>query len=163
MRSASKIALMLVLAVTACVAQTQTPAQRDQAKIVRRSEDAAVAALKFRMGDLQSFTRAQRDFTPDGWKDYVKHMDGYLDAKGAPTFTSSFTPSGPPTVLDEKNGVVHFRFPGSLVQQDKIGRTTYRAAIEVYALRDRTMNDGESVKIQRLEQITCVGDSKACE
>ncbi len=157
------ITLLLMLAVAGCAAQTEAPSQADQARIVRWSEDAAVAALKFRMGDLRSFNRAQPDFTPEGWKAYVKHMDGYLDRKGAPTFTSSFTPSGPPRVLDESDGVVHFRVPGTLIQTNRVGRTTYRAAIEVYALRDLMIDGGESVKIQRLEQITCIGDSEACK
>jgi len=102
--------------------------------------------------------RAQADFTASGWTDFMRHMQGFLDDKGAPTFTSTFVPSRNATVLGEKDGVVHFRIPGALTQTNNIGKTTYRAAVEVYA-----GSNGSATKIQRLEQITCVGASTACQ
>ena len=101
------------------------------------------------------FSRARADFTAGGWVDFLKRMQGFLDANGAPTFTSNFTASGGASVLGEHEGLVHFRVPGTLVQSNAIGKTTYRAAIEVYA-------GGSPVRIERLEQITCVGASTAC-
>jgi hypothetical protein len=83
-------------------------------------------------------------------------MKGFLDEKGAPTFTSVFAGSGPAKVLDEKNGVVRFRIPGTLTQSSKLGKTTYRAALEVAAA-------GKPVRIQKLEQIACAGASTACQ
>ena len=40
---------------------------------------------------------AQTHPTPD--TAFMKHLDGFLDPSGAPTFTSSFMPSGPARVV----------------------------------------------------------------
>lgn len=137
--------------------QTADP---DQADLVASAERAAVRAVNFRQGDAAGFNASRDDFTEAGWRDFVNHMQGYLDDSGAPTFTSAFVASGSARVLDEKNGVrngtVRFRIPGTLTQTNKIGRTTYRGAIEVTA-------GGTPTKIQKLEQITCLGASTACQ
>lgn len=149
---------VLVLAAAPLFAQHQNPIKPDQSTVVRVAGKAAIAALNFRQGDAAALAHARADFTPAGWKDFMKHMEGFLDAKGSPTFTSSFVPSRAPTVLGDEHGVVRFRIPGTLTQSNKLGRTTYRrAAIEVYAAR------GESIKIQYLEQITCLGASTSCQ
>jgi hypothetical protein len=137
-------------------AQTQSPAKTDQAAIVAFAQKAAVRALDFRQGDIGSLTHACADFTPEGWKEFMKHMEGWLDQKGAPTFTSSFVPSRDAVVLGLENGVVHLRIPGTLKQTQNQSSTTYRAAIDVRA-------GGKPTKIQHLEQITCVGASAACQ
>ncbi|HEV2492302.1 MAG TPA: hypothetical protein VG204_04435 [Terriglobia bacterium] len=139
-----------------CLAQTPSSQNSEHAKFTLSIQKAAVAALNFRQGDATSFNRARADFTADGWKDFLTHMQGFLDAKGAPTFTSSFVVKHDARLLDEKNGLTHLRIPGSLTQSNKLGRTIYDpAAIEVYADKE--------AKIQRLQQITCLGASKACE
>lgn len=135
----------------------------DRATIIAFAQKAALQSVNFRQGDIASLARTRADFTPEGWKDFMKHMEGFLDANGAPTFTSSFVPSKDAVFLDSKNGVVHFRIPGTLTQTSAASRTTYRAALEVYALRDLLTHGGGSIKIQRLEQITCVGGSTACQ
>lgn len=119
----------------------------------------AIAALNFRQGDAAGFNRNHANFTDEGWKDFMKHMEGFLDAKGAPTFSSTFVPAGASKVLDDKDGVIHFRIPGTMTQSSQLGKITYQHfAIEVYAVRDSTE---KKAKIQRLEQITCVG-ATAC-
>ena len=97
---------------------------REQADIVTLGQRAAVRAVNFNQGDGAGFTGNRGDFTDDAWKDFVNHMQGFLDEKGAPTFTSSFVASGPAKVLDEKNGTVRFRIPGTLTQSSKLGKTT---------------------------------------
>ena len=157
---------ILSLAVLACIplfAQAPNPAKADQATIVDFAQKAAVGAVNFRQGNAASLTHARPDFTPDGWKDFMKHMEGFLDDKGAPTFSSTFVPSGNATLLSEKDGIVHFRIPGTLTQSSNLGKTTYRAAIEVYTLRDLLIHGGKAIKIQHLEQITCGGVSTACQ
>lgn len=62
-----------------------------------------------------------------------EHMEGWLDQKGAPTFTSSFVPSRDAVVVGQEKGIVHLRIPGTLKQTQNKSSTTYRAAIEVYA------------------------------
>jgi hypothetical protein len=143
-------------------AQNAAPSRLDQAAIVGFSQKAAIAALNFQQGDVVGFARAHDDFTSDGWKDLITRMEGFLDQKGAPTFTSSFVAAHGATVLDEKEGVLHLRIPGTWTQSSNLGRTTYRAAIEVYVLPNRTAG-GRTIKIQRLEQITCAGASTACQ
>lgn len=131
-------------------------ADPDQADLVAPAERAAIRAVNFRQGDAAGFNASRDDFTEAGWRDFVNHMQGYLDESGAPTFTSAFVASGNARVLDEKNGIVRFRIPGTLTQTNKIGRTTYRGAIEVTA-------GGTPAKIEKLEEITCLGASTACQ
>jgi hypothetical protein len=156
--------LVLLLAVVPVLAQAQNPTKADQTTTVRVAARAAIAALNFRQGDGAGLTRARADFTREGWKDFMKHMEGFLDRDGAPTFTSTFAASKAPRVLGEDHGIVHFRVPGKLTQSSPLGRTTYdRAAVEVYAVRDLTSHGERGIKIQRLEQITCLDASTACE
>ena len=89
-------------------------------------------------------------------------MEGFVDKSGTPSFTSSFVPAHDGVFLGEKDGVLLLRIPGTLTQSNKLGRTTYRAALEVDVIRDGTSAD-TPVKIRRLEQITCVGQSVKCE
>ena len=135
----------------------------DQTTIMASAQKSAVRALNFRQGEVSSLTRVHGDFTPEGWKDFMKHMEGFLDQNGAPTFNSSFVPSKDPVFLDSRDGVVHFRILGTLTQSQNQSRTTYRAAIEVYALRDLLIQGGSAIKIQHLEQITCSGASTVCQ
>jgi hypothetical protein len=153
--AAKTLILSLMVASLRIAAQAPAP-NPGQAATVAAAERVAIAAITFREGDTAGFGRARVDFTTDGWTDFLKRMQGFLDANGAPTFTSTFTASGRASFLGEHDGVVHFRVPGTLVQSNKVGRTTYRAAIEVYA-------GGSPVRIERLEQITCVGASTACQ
>ena len=151
-------ALLLCVPVFAQNAHAQAP---DKGALSAFGEKAAIAAVNFHEGDLAEFTHARADFTPDGWNRFVQHMQGFLDPKGAPTFTSSFVASGSATVVDEKDGVLHLKIPGTLTQASKLGRTTYRAALEVYFLADPSTG-AKSFKIQRLDQVTCGASSKGC-
>jgi hypothetical protein len=156
------------VAVLACLllvvpAIAQTASQRDQATIVAAAQEVAIKAVNFRQGDPQGWRRAKADFTPEGWKEFVKWMNGWLDKNEAATFTSTFAPSRNAVVIGQENGVVHFRVPGTLTQTQNQSRTTYRAALEVCALRDLLIHRGEPIKIKRLEQITCVEGSNACQ
>ena len=129
---------------------------REQTSVVSLAQRAAVRAVTFSQGDAAGLTASRGDFTDDAWKDFMNHMQGFLDEKGAPTFTSSFVVSGPAKVLDERNGTVRFIIPGTLTQSSKVTRTTYRAVLEVSA-------GGEPLKIQRVEQIACTATSPVCE
>ena len=136
--------------------QSQAVTGTDQSAIVAFAQKASVRAVNLHEGDAESLARARADFTPEGWKDFMKHMEGYLDPRGAPTFNSSFVPSGNARVLDEKDGIVHVRIPGTLKQSNKVSSTTYRAALDVRA-------GGNPIKIERLEQVACAGASTDCE
>jgi hypothetical protein len=129
---------------------------REQTAIVRFVQRAAVRAVNFSQGDAAGFTASRGDFTDDAWKDFINHMQGFVDEKGSPTFTSSFVVSGPAKVLDERNGTVRFIIPGTLTQSSKLSKTTYRAVLEVSA-------GGEPLKIQKVEQIACTAMSPVCE
>jgi hypothetical protein len=144
-------------------AQSSLQERRDQNMIVAVAQDAAVRAMNFRQGDTEGWKRGRPDFTPEGWTEFVKHMQGWLDEKGAPTFSSSFVRSRNAFVIGNENGVVHFRIPGTLTQKQNGSGTTYRAAIEVYGFRDLLMHGGKAIKIKHLEQITCAGASTACQ
>lgn len=159
MRAIPSLTIIAVLVSFPALAQTAS----DRAALVEFGQKAAIAALNFRQGDAAGFNRARDNFTPDGWKDFMKHMEGFMDQKGAPTFTSSFVAKREATVLRESNGVVHLRIPGTLTQSNQIGRTVYRrSAIELDVLRNPT-SGGEPPRIQHLESITCGEASTACD
>ena len=134
----------------------QGPAAGNQAAVVAFAQKAATHALNFHEGDLQGLESARADFTPGAWNEFLKHMAGFLDPKGAPTFTSSFVPSADPVILGEENGLVHLRIPGTLKQTQGHSSTTYRAALDIQA-------GGKPVKLRHLEQITCPGQSTTCQ
>jgi hypothetical protein len=136
-------------------AETPLHVQANEAAVVAFAQEVAVRALNFHQGDLGGFTHARADFTPEGWKAFMKHMEGWLDQKGAPTFSSSFVPSRDAVVVGHENGIVHLRIPGTLRHIQNQSRTTYQAAIDVHV-------GGMPVKIQLLEQTACAGASTAC-
>jgi hypothetical protein len=128
----------------------------DNTTVVTAARDAAVRALTFRQGDRDGFTRAQASFTPEGQAEFLKTMGGWLDGNGAPTFSSSFVPSGDGRVVDSDGGVVHVRIPGALTHTQNQSRTTYRVAVDIWA-------SARPVSIRRLTQTTCLGGSRACD
>ena len=111
--------------------------QANEAAVVAFAQGAAVRALNFQQGDIAGFTHARADFTPDGWKAFMKHMEGWLDGKGAPTFSSSFMPSRDAVIVGHQNGIVHLRIPGTLKHIQNQSSTTYRAAIDVQSAEIR--------------------------
>jgi len=98
---------------------------KDQTAVVKFAQSVAVRALDFEQGNLQSLLDARDDFTLDGWTAFMKHMSGYVDAKGVPQFSQSFVPSGDPVVIDEKDGIVHLTIRGKLKQSHDSSSTTY--------------------------------------
>jgi|SRR5215467_1913922 len=100
MHTELKCVLVVVLLSIPAFAQNAARSGPDQAAIVRLGQKAAIAALNFQQGDAAGFARSRDDFTTDGWKNFVKSMQGFLDEKGAPTFTSSFVAAHDATVVD---------------------------------------------------------------
>ncbi len=122
----------LVAITLACISVLASPfladaasQTKDQAPAVKFAESAAVRALDIEQGNLDSLMDARNDFTLDGWNDFMKHMRGYVDAKGVPQFGQSFVPSGDPVVIDEKNGIVHLTILGKLKQTHDSSSTKY--------------------------------------
>ena len=85
-------------------------------------------ALNFRQGDLGSFQDARGDFTPGGWKEFVKSMAGFLDDKGAPTLSSEFVLSGTPKILRHTDDRMRLIITGTLTQTHDKSRTVYKTA-----------------------------------
>ena len=115
-------------------------------------QKAVVRALNFTQGDLERLRGARADFTPAGWTAFMKHLDGFLDAKGAPAYTSSFVPSGGPTIISQGDGVLQLTMTGTLKQTQNTSSTTYPIVVEVRAV-------GKPLKIDRLKQTICGGRS----
>jgi hypothetical protein len=113
-----------------------------------------VSALSFEQGDLGSFRRAQANFTPKGWDEFMKTMQGFLDSNGVPTFTSKFVPAGGTVVVSQEQSAVKAKIPGTLTQTQGNSRATYRLRVEVQLA-------GSPPKIDHLEQITCLGAAAA--
>jgi len=120
---------------------------KDQAVLIESVRTMALKAMTFQESNLASLNASQSNFTPDGWKEFLNHMNGFLDDDGAPTYTSTFTPSGKSIVLKKENDTIKIRIPGALAQTHGASTTNYRhAALDVTA-------GGNPVKIQHLEQV----------
>ena len=155
--------LRLAIGVAVCLAGAIGPARSlataqpldERAQSYART--VAVQALTFEQGDPQALARVRSQFTDEGWQEFLKPLQGWLDPSGTPTFGSIFVPSGSGRIVDERNEVVHVRIPGSLTQTQHEVRTTYRAfAADVWV-------GGNPLKVQRLTQTTCLGGSTACQ
>jgi hypothetical protein len=127
----------------------------DEGSILSFARNASIRALTFGQGDSEALAAARRSFTPEAWTKFMKGLEGWLDQRGAPTFASSFLPSGDKSIVDEQNGVVHVRIPGTLTHRQNQSRTTYRAAVDVWV-------GGNPIKIYELNQTACVGASRTC-
>jgi hypothetical protein len=131
-------------------------APADRASAVSFARAASVRALNFRQGDRDGFAGARAAFTETAWEQFIKGMAAFLDPNGVPTFSSSFVPSTDGRVVDEQDGVIHVRIPGTLTQTQNQSRTTYRRfAVDVWA-------GGRPISVQRMTQTTCVGASQSC-
>jgi hypothetical protein len=129
-------------------------ATKDQAAAAQFAQSAAMRALNFEQGNLQSLLDARDDFTLDGWNSYTKHMEGYLDAKGVPQFSQTFVPFGDAMVIDEKGGIVHLAIRGKLKQTHDSSSTTYEhVEIDIRV-------GGAPIKIQHLEPTIVLRRSK---
>lgn len=138
---------LIFCAVCPLAAQTSSSSAKEQAALVESVQKMALQAVNFKEGDLASLNASQSNFTPDGWKEFLNHMSGFLDDNGAPTYTSNFTPAGKPIILKKENDTIKIRIPGALAQTHGTSTTNYRhAALDVTA-------GGNPVKIQHLEQV----------
>ena len=131
----------------------------DQAAILNSAQGAVARALNYDQGDSRSLIDAENDFTVDGWREFMKRMDGWLDDKGAPQGSSHFTSMGETVVKIQQNGVVRLIIPGVLKQEVKnayggISSSTYRVVIDVQAVSN-------PFKIVQLETRTCGGTTTA--
>lgn len=139
--------------------QSVAAATLDQTAIINFVRMEVPRALNYEQGDRESLMDAENDFTPDGWREFVTWLDGYLDEQGAPTHSSRFTPTGDPVVKRREDGAVRLTLPGTLKQQSKnsyggISTTTYRVTIDVQV-------GGSPLKIQHMKTSTCGGASRA--
>jgi hypothetical protein len=127
----------------------------DQAAAVRYAEIASVRALDFSQGNLASLIDVKDDFTAKGWGDFIKKLDGWLDDKGAPKFSSNFSPSGKALDIHREGGTLNLTIPGVLKHESRnqyggLSTTAYRVEIDIQLT-------GKPLKIERLIQHTCGG------
>jgi hypothetical protein len=104
----------------------------DQTAVIDFARMAVLRALNYDEGNRDSLIDAQGDFTPEGWSEFMKWLDGFVDAQGAPTGSSRFTITGDVVVKSQGNGVTRLSIPGTL-KQESTGRatTTYRVIVDV--------------------------------
>lgn len=122
---------------------------------VRFAETASNTALNFRQGNLASLVDAKSDFTATGWAEFMRHLVGSLDDGGAPTFDSTFTPSGVAVNAKQDKGKLSLTIPGVLKHESRnshggASSTSYRAEIDVRV-------SASPFKIEMLVQRTCGG------
>ncbi|HXI86518.1 MAG TPA: hypothetical protein VNH64_03610 [Parvularculaceae bacterium] len=129
----------------ACGAQNAKPTPDAQA-IVKRAFD-------FQQGDAASFSDAKSDFTSAGWDTFVAKFKGYLDAAGAPQFSSELSDL---TLVSTSaaDGETHAVYGGVLTYAGGPSRTAYRVKITVdYG--------GNPPRITALDYSTCAGSRTA--
>lgn len=129
--------------------------EEDQAKAVRYAETASVRALTFGQGDIASLMDAKDDFTSKGWDEFMKNLNGWLEEKGAPKFSSNFSPSGKPLDIRLESGVLYLTIPGVLTHESRneyggLSTTAYRTEINIQLAE-------KPLKIEQLTQKTCGG------
>lgn len=151
LRGAMRILVTAMLAAAlgtgALWAQSSATTTKEQEATMEAARKMAIRAMHFSQGDAVGLNNGRASFTEDGWKEFMKHLNGFLDDKGAPTFTSDFAPSGKAVFVGEEDGIVHFKIPGTLTQTSGKSTTTYgHAQLDVTA-------GGTPVKITRLEQV----------
>lgn len=149
---------LIVIAIAFCLgsanwAQIASADGADQSAAVEFAQEAVPRALNYDQGKRESLTDAQQDFTPDGWREFMKWLTGYVDDKGAPTGSSLFTATGDAVVKSQENGAVRIAIPGTLKQQTRnayggLSRTTYHVTVDVEV-------GGNPLKIQHLKTRTC--------
>jgi hypothetical protein len=125
----------------------------DEASILAFAQNAVVRALDYKQGDRDSLIDAKDDFTASGWSEFMKRMDGWLDAAGAPLSSEDFKPSGPAVVKTRENGVIRVELPGTLTQTQNKSTTTYRVTVEGRLA-------GKPLRIEHLEPITAAGATR---
>jgi hypothetical protein len=145
-------AVACVVLSSRAVAQTAAADTAAQSAKVAFAERVTVRALRFAEHDAKGFAASRSDFTHSAWSSFLKQFDGFLDSTGAPQFGSLFTPAGPAVVVGGRDGMVHVKIPGELIQTSRASRTTYRVAVDVEV-------SGVPLKVQRLGWTTCAGES----
>jgi hypothetical protein len=146
MRSHIHVRCLISLASCSLLAQTAAEPATSRA-VVELIQKAAVRALNFTQGDAESLRRARTGFTPESWSELMKQMQGFIDEKGTPAFSSKFAPSGKAVVISKEEGLIHLKIPGTLTQTQGASRTTYsHSEIDVKA-------GGKPLKIEHLEPI----------
>ncbi|MGZ6176477.1 MAG: hypothetical protein ACXWNB_11630 [Candidatus Binataceae bacterium] len=141
------VLLMALFVGIPSLARSAPPSAKDEDAIVASVQKAVVRALDYKQGDRASLMDAKSDFTADGWKEFMKRMDGWLDAKGAPLGSQRFTPLGAAVVKSREDGVIRLSIPGTLEQRQNASRTTYRVTVDVQLV-------GSLMKIEHLEPLT---------
>jgi hypothetical protein len=139
------LAALLGAALLGGPALAQTTQEPDSVAAVQK---AVVRVLNFERGNLARLSGARAHFTPAGWKAFMKHLDGWLDDNGAPTYTSSFVPSGDATIVSQGAGALQLTIPGTLKQTQGASSTTYRIVVNVRAT-------GTPPRIDQLKQTIC--------
>jgi hypothetical protein len=140
-----QVVLLLLLSGSAWSQGASAPASDEAVALVQNT---VVRALNFEQGNSPSLNKEHDNFTPSGWNEFMKHMDGFLDPNGAPQFGSKFAAAGDAVVVSKEGSVMRLKIPGTLTQTQGKSSTTYRLRIEVEAA-------GTPPKIEHLEQVTC--------
>jgi hypothetical protein len=141
------LVLMALLVGIPSLARSASPSATDEDAVVASAQRAVVRALNYKQGDRASLMDAKADFTGGGWSEFMKRMDGWLDDKGAPLGSETFTPSGEAVVRSAEHGIVRLSIPGTLKQSQNRSSTTYRVRVDVQM-------GGSPIRIEHLEPIT---------
>ena len=106
---------LIVLVVTFGLRNPTSPqsvlAATEQTAAIEFVQKAAPRALDYVQGNRESLMDAEEDFTPDGWREFMKWLAGFLDDKGAPTGSARFTATGATVVKSKGNDAIRLAIP----------------------------------------------------
>ena len=153
MTKVSFVTALSLLFFVSC-ARLQVTAGKDNYFALARQ--VAEGALEFTEGDISSLKDAQDDFTPAGWETFLKQLAISPDDRGAPQFSSTFTPSEIVLIGDDER-TVRLGIGGTLKQSRAASSTNYRVVVYIQL-------DKRTKKVSSLEISTCGGasTSKSC-
>lgn len=99
---------------------------KDQTKLVQHATALGLRAMEFNQGNLPSLLDAEKDFITEGWMEFKVKLNGWLDEKGAATFSSVFVPSGPALDVRRRDRVMYLTIPGVLKHENLTNMAEYR-------------------------------------
>jgi hypothetical protein len=128
----SSVILSIALSVVSRPAHAIPFQAKEHAAVKEFAKRAVIQSLNYSQGNRLNLMDAQDNFTPNGWRQFMKRMAGFLDTSGAPLGNSIFEPNGDVVITKEEKGAVqHLTVPGILKQSQGVSTATYQVDVDV--------------------------------
>ena len=122
-----KLSLLLLLVLMSGFASANSPPPLDLKAIT----ETIILSQALVQGDAESLKKAKAQFTEVGLRRLEGQLIGFIDEKGAPTFSQTFTPLRELSVTRIEGGVIKANLLGTQKQTSGTSTTTYNGIIEI--------------------------------